>query len=291
MGEIAIIDGGVRPGGGLKSNFYELSAYNIINNTAYDLGTVTISLNNITRISYRSVRYGDSVIDLYEVYSYDNLLIVVDSGGLETILFYMTFSLSEIPSYIIRNNIATPVGGRGVDYVSTEVISKLIELPNVVVQGGPTTDVSTFNSEGIITTIYACMDVFNNIIMYTDVVGYQDVTGLGGVYTYNVSDVTYNSDELACMLASFNQIEVYSSTNPIDGFMVLYTDQSLTTPYDSGGKVSFNDPNVLSQGNQYSLVTNRDGTVSSLYNCSSSPTPTPTPTLTPTPTPTPTPVP
>ena len=275
MGGMVIIDGNIS-----KGTYYEVSTYTIVGDTAYESSNDAIRIDGLTRITIvTSVKYQDGTLDLYLLYSYGNVVAIIDQTGYDSIVDNL--NLTELPSYTINKNEATPVGGLGNDLVDTSLFYKVRILPNINLDGTPT-------------TMYMCLDISNNVIIYTDVVGYQEVTGL--VYTeYSASDVTYNSDVNACT-SGFNAstISIYTTGKTIEAGVILYTDTNLSIPYNSGGYVYIKDMGeVLSQS--LSISTNRDGVVLSVYDCSTLPTPTPTPTPSatmptpPLPTPTPTP--
>ena len=272
---MVIIDGNIS-----KGTYYEVSTYTIVGDTAYESSNDAIRIDGLTRITIvTSVKYQDGTLDLYLLYSYGVVVAIIDQTGYDSIVDNL--NLTELPSYTINKNEATPVGGLGNDLVDTSLFYKVRILPNINLDGTPT-------------TMYMCLDISNNVIIYTDVVGYQEVTGL--VYTeYSASDVTYNSDVNACT-SGFNAstISIYTTGKTIEAGVILYTDTNLSIPYNSGGYVYIKDMGeVLSQS--LSISTNRDGVVLSVYDCSTLPTPTPTPTPSatmptpPLPTPTPTP--
>ena len=253
-----IIDGNIS-----KGTYYEVSTYTIVGDTAYESSNDAIRIDGLTRITIvTSVKYQDGTLDLYILYSYGNVVAIIDQTGYDSIVDNL--NLTELPSYTINKNEATPVGGLGNDLVDTSLFYKVRILPNINLDGTPT-------------TMYMCLDISNNVIIYTDVVGYQEVTGL--VYTeYSASDVTYNSDVNACT-SGFNAstISIYTTGKTIEAGVILYTDTNLSIPYNSGGYVYIKDMGeVLSQS--LSISTNRDGVVLSVYDCSTLPTPTPTPT-------------
>ena len=281
MADISIGDGGINVGDFVtRSTFFELPSYTILNDIAYSLGTGVISYRNITRITYNpSVQYQDGTIDLYLMYTYGGLLGITDSTGYDSIVD--SLSLTEVSGYNIQNNRAVPVGGDGIDFINTTLVNKVVIIPNIDLDGKPI-------------TIYACFDVSNNIITYTDLLGYSTITGLG-LYTYNVSVTTYQSGEEACTNGpNAESMNVYSTGDTIDDRLILYTDTSLTTPYYSEGIVYITSStaksrNMLQQiagGSQYSISTRTNGTVETLAECIT-PTPTPTPTMSETPLPTP----
>lgn len=310
MAELSIDGGGLNTGdfnGNLidavtKSVFFELQTYTILNNIAYSSGVGVISYRNITRITYKpSVQYQDGTIDLYLIYTYGGLLGIIDSTGYDSIVD--SLSLTEVSGYNIQNNRAVPVGGDdGVDYINTTLVNKVVIIPNINLDGRPI-------------TLYGCFDVSNNLITYTDLVGYSTITGLG-LYTYSVSIDSYRSDESACTNGPNAELmDVYSTGDTIDDSLILYTNTSLTTPFNSDGivyitstakssnvaqtQVSTGKTLQLASKGQYSISTNPDGSVLTVAECSVQPTPTPTPTPTPsatmppfpTPTPSPTPTP
>jgi hypothetical protein len=219
------------------------------------------------------IKYYDEELDFYILYSYRVVVAIIDQTGYDSIVDNL--NLTELPSYTIDRNEATPVGGLGNDLVDTSLFYKVRILPNITLDGTPT-------------TMYMCLDINNNVIVYTDVVGYQDVTGLA-YSEYSASDQSYNSDVNACTNGpNATTISIYTTGKTLEVGLVLYTDTDFSIPYSTGGFV-YVEP--VSSTEQLSINTSRNGTIVSVYDCKTlpTPTPTPTPTITPTPTPTPTP--
>ena len=275
-----------------KGTYYEVSTYTIVGGTAYESSNDAIRIDGLTRITMLSkIKYYDEELDFYILYSYGNVVAIIDQTGYDSIVDNL--SLTELPSYTIDRNEATPVGGLGNDLVDTSLFYKVRILPNISLDGTPT-------------TMYMCLDISNNVIVYTDVVGYQDVTGLA-YSEYNVSERSYNSDVNACTSGpNDNTISIYTTGKTLEVGVILYTDTNLSIPYESesyvyitsAGKtlsqLASRDQSSLSASivEQLSIVTNIDGVVLSVYDCKTLPTPTPTPsaTMPPFPTPTPTPI-
>jgi hypothetical protein len=240
------------------------------------LGDEAIILDNITRITNKpSVEYDGETISLFVVYSYDTVVAIIDQEGYDSISGDL--SLTEVPSYTIDSNQARPVEGTGTDIISLSLVNKVRQLPNIRLDETPT-------------TMYMCLDILNNVIVYTDIIGYQAITGLA-YSEYNASDRTYNSDVNACTNGpNATTISVYTTGSTLDVGVKLYTDTNFTTPYNTGGGYSYMDPvSKTSSVKASSVTTGSDGSIRTSVLCSTLPTPTPTPTLTPTPTPTPAP--
>jgi hypothetical protein len=287
MADISI-DGEVPIGDISKGTYYEVSTYTIVGGTAYESSNDAIRIDGLTRITMLSgIKYYDKELDFYILYSYGVVVAIIDQTGYDSIVD--SLNLTELPSYTIERNEATPVGGLGNDLVDTSLFYKVRILPNISLDGTPT-------------TMYMCLDIANNVIIYTDVVGYQDVTGLA-YSEYNVSDRSYNSDINACTSGpNDNTISIYTTGKTLEVGLILYTDTNLSIPYESEGNVyKTSAGNTLSQPSskeqlslsasiveQLSIVTNIDGVVLSVYDCKTLPTPTPTPSPTATPEPTPT---
>ena len=148
MGGMAIIDGNIS-----KGDYYEVSTYTIVGDTAYESSNDAIRIDGLTRITMlTSVKYQDGTLDLYLLYSYGNVVAIIDQTGYDSIVDNL--NLTELPSYTINKNEATPVGGLGNDLVDTSLFYKVRSLPNITLDGTPT-------------TMYMCLDISNNVIMYT----------------------------------------------------------------------------------------------------------------------------
>ena len=283
MADISI-DGEVPIGNISKGTYYEVSTYTIVGGTAYDSSNDAIRIDGLTRITMLSkIKYYDEELDFYILYSYGVVVAIIDQTGYDSIVDNL--NLTELPSYTIDRNEATPVGGLGNDLVDTSLFYKVRILPNISLDGTPT-------------TMYMCLDIANNVIVYTDVVGYQDVTGLA-YSEYNVSDRSYNSDVNACTSGpNDNTISIFTTGKTLEVGVILYTDTNLSIPYESEAYVYITSVSKLASIEQLSLsesiveqlsiVTNIDGVVLSVYDCKTLPTPTPTPSPTATPEPTPT---
>jgi hypothetical protein len=257
----------------LGNTYYPLSTYTIVNDIAYTLADEAIILDNITRITNKpSVEYDGETIGLYILYTYDTVVAIIDQEGYDSISGDLT--LTEVPSYTINSNSARPVEGTGTDIISLSSINKVRQLPDIRLDETPT-------------TMYMCLDILNNVIVYTDVIGYQAITGLA--YTeYNVSDSPYLSDVGACTYGpSGNNITVYSHSSDLIVGDVIFTDTNLSTPYYSVGYVYITPTGKGTISKPTSITTGVGGDVRTVYDCGNLPTPTPTPTLTPTPTPVP----
>jgi hypothetical protein len=271
-----------------KGDYYAVSTYTIVGDTAYESSNDAIRIDGLTRITMLSkIKYYDAELDFYILYSYGVVVAIIDQTGYDSIVDNL--NLTELPSYTINRNEATPVGGLGNDLVDTSLFYKVRILPNITLDGTPT-------------TMYMCLDISNNVIIYTDVVGYQDVTGLA-YSEYSASEQVYNSDVNACTSGpNDNTISIYTTGKTLEVGVILYTDTNLSIPYESEAYVYITSAgNTLSQlasrdqsslsasiVEQLSIVTNIDGVVLSVYDCSTVPTPTPTPSPTATPEPTPT---
>jgi len=261
---------GIRP---LPSTYYPVSTYTIVGDTAYESSNDAIRIDGLTRITMLSgITYDGEERDFYLLYSYGNVVAILDQTGYDSIVDGL--KLNELPSYTIDRNEATPVGGTGNDLVDTSLFYKVRIIPNITLDGNET-------------TMYMCLDINNNVILYTDVVGYQDVTGLA--YTeYTVSDQAYNSDVNACIDGpNANTISVYTTGKTLEVGLILYTDTDLSIPYSSGGFVYITSKSSrVSQSvatEQLSITTDVNGEVLTVYDCKTLPTPTPTPTPTLTP--------
>jgi len=252
---------GIRP---LPNAYYPLLTYTIVNDIAYRLGDEAIILDNITRITNKpSVEYDGETISLFVLYTFDTVIAIIDQEGYDSISGDL--SLTEVPSYTINSNQAIPVEGTGTDTISISSVNKVRQLPDISLDGTPT-------------TMYMCLDILSNVIVYTDIIGYQAITGLA-YSEYSVSSESYRSNDAACGAAA--SMSLYSSSGTIVRGVILYTDPYLTVPYESGSYVY-----IESASQQLSITTNVSGEVLTVYNCVI-PTPTPSPTPTPTPTPTP----
>jgi hypothetical protein len=255
-----------------KGTYYAVSTYTIVGRVAYESSNDAIRIDGLTRITMLSgITYDGEERDFYLLYSYGNVVAIIDQTGYDSIVDNL--NLTELPSYTIDRNEATPVGGLGNDLVDTSLFYKVRILPNISLDGTPT-------------TMYMCLDISNNVIVYTDVVGYQDVTGLA-YSEYNVSERSYNSDVNACTSGpNDNTISIYTTGKTLEVGLVLYTDTDLSIPYDSGGYVYITSVSKSSQSistEQLSITTDRDGVILTIFDCKTLPTPTPTPTPTLTP--------
>jgi hypothetical protein len=280
MADISIVgDGSIKgdtPIGDIsKGTYYEVSTYTIVGGTAYDSSNDAIRIDGLTRITMLSgITYDGEERDFYILYSYGNVVAIIDQTGYDSIVDNL--NLTELPSYTIDRNEATPVGGLGNDLVDTSLFYKVRILPNISLDGTPT-------------TMYMCLDISNNVIVYTDVVGYQDVTGLA-YSEYSASERSYNSDVNACTSGpNDNTISIYSDSSVLTVGDILYTDTNLSIPYSTGGYVYITPVSKSSSIEQLSINTSRNGTIVSVYDCKTLPTPTPTPSATMPPFPTPTP--
>ena len=267
MAGLSKIEGPIREA--LSPTYYAVSTYTIVGDTAYESSNDAIRIDGLTRITMLSgITYDGEERDFYLLYSYGNVVAILDQTGYDSIVDGL--KLNELPSYTIDRNEATPVGGRGNDLVDTSLFYKVRIIPNITLDGNET-------------TMYMCLDINNNVILYTDVVGYQALTGLA-YSEYSVSDQAYNSDVNACIDGpNANTISVYTTGKTLEVGVMLYTDTDLSIPYSTGGFVYITSVSSRVSTEQLSINTSRNGTIVSVYDCKTLPTPTPTPTPTLTP--------
>ena len=190
MGGMDIIDGNIS-----KGTYYEVSTYTIVGDTAYESSNDAIRIDGLTRITIvTSVKYQDGTLDIYLLYSYGVVVAIIDQTGYDSIVDNL--NLTELPSYTINRNEATPVGGLGNDLVDTSLFYKVRILPNITLDGTPT-------------TMYMCLDISNNVIVlaFIPFSNFGDKSLIGDDFAFSFSFFVIGNESIYSLkLSVFLQI-------------------------------------------------------------------------------------